>query len=116
MRRVQILLKADVNGPGWRDAKIAEAFGYQAQTIEHLRKRLVTEGFDNALDGKKRERPPSPRRLDGQGEAKLIATRLGNPRRLQQMDAASSGRRRRGVGGRGVDQSRNGSSNVKKMA
>lgn len=72
-------VKTDVNGPGWRDAKIAEAFGCRTQTIENLRKRLVTEGFEYALDGKKRETPPNPRRLDGQGEAKLIAMRLGKP-------------------------------------
>jgi hypothetical protein len=79
VRRAQILLKADVEGPGWSDAKIAEAFGCRTQTIEHLRKRLITEGFADALDGKKRETPPHPRRLDGQGEAKLIAMRLGKP-------------------------------------
>ena len=26
VRRAQILLKADANGPGWTDARIAEAF------------------------------------------------------------------------------------------
>jgi len=46
VRRAQMLLKADANGPGWRDAKIAEAFGCRTQTIENLRKRLVTEGFE----------------------------------------------------------------------
>ena len=79
VRRAQILLKADADGPGWSDSKIAEAFGCRIQTIEHLRKRLVTEGFELALDGKKRETPPNPPRLDGQGEAKLIAMRLGKP-------------------------------------
>ena len=28
-RRAQILLKADADGPGWPDAKIAEAYGAQ---------------------------------------------------------------------------------------
>ena len=79
VRRAQILLKADVEGPGWSDAKIAEAFGCRRQTIENLRKRLVTEGFEGALDGKQRATPPNPPRLDGQGEAKLIAMRLGKP-------------------------------------
>ena len=79
VRRAHILLKADVEGPGWTDAKIAEAFGCRRQTIENLRKRLVTEGFEQALDGKKRQTPPNAPRLDGQGEAKLIALRLGNP-------------------------------------
>ena len=44
--RAQILLKADVAGPGWSDAKIAEAFNCRVQTIENLRKRLATESFE----------------------------------------------------------------------
>jgi hypothetical protein len=78
-RRAQILLKADVDGPGWTDAKIAEAFDCRTQTIEELRKRLVLEGFEQTLDGKKRTEPPTPCKLDGEGEAKLIAMRLGKP-------------------------------------
>lgn len=78
-RRAQILLKADADGPGWSDAKIAEAFNCRVQTIEHLRKCLVTESFERALDGKKRPEPPTPCKLDGEGEAKLIARRLGKP-------------------------------------
>jgi hypothetical protein len=78
-RRAQILLKADADGPGWSDAKIAEAFNCRVQTIEHLRKRLVTESFERALDGKNRPDPPTPCKLDGEGEAKLIARRLGRP-------------------------------------
>ena len=38
-RRAQILLKADADGAGWSDVKIAEAFNCRVQTIEHLRKR-----------------------------------------------------------------------------
>ena len=79
VRRAQILLKADADGPGWTDAKIAEAFNCRVQTIENLRKRLVTEGFDLALEGKKRQEPATPPLLDGAGEAKLIAMRLGKP-------------------------------------
>ena len=79
VRRAQILLKADADGPAWIDAKIADAFNCRVQTIENLRKRLVTEGFDLALNGKKRENAPTRPKLDGQGEAKLIAMRLGKP-------------------------------------
>jgi Homeodomain-like domain len=78
-RRAQILLKADADGPAWPDLKIAEAFNCRVQTIECLRKRLVTEGFGLALEGKKRQEPPTPAKLDGVGEAKLIAMRLGRP-------------------------------------
>jgi homeodomain-containing protein len=78
-RRAQILLKADADGPGWSDVKIAEAFNCREQTIENVRKRLVTDSFELALNGKKRLEPPTPCKLDGEGEAKLIAMRLGKP-------------------------------------
>lgn len=79
VRRAQILLKADVNATAWTDAKISEAFNCRIQTIENLRKRLVTDGFELALHGKKRPDPPTMPKLDGEGEAKLIALRLGKP-------------------------------------
>ena len=78
-RRAQILLKVDADGPGWLDVRIADAFNCRVQTIENVRKRLVTEGFELALDGKKRREPPTPCKLDGEAEAKLIAMRLGKP-------------------------------------
>jgi len=78
-RRAQILLKADADGPNWPDAQIADAFNCRAQTVENVRKRLVTEGIELALEGKKRREPPTPFKLDGEGEAKLIAMRLGKP-------------------------------------
>jgi hypothetical protein len=72
-------LKADAEGPAWPDAKIAEAFGCRVQTVENLRKRLVTQGFEAAVERKPRATPPTPPKLDGEGEAKLIAMRLGKP-------------------------------------
>jgi homeodomain-containing protein len=77
VRRAQILLKADADGPNWTDAKIVEAFGCRRQTVEMLRERLVTAGFEEALHGKKK--PPRPNLLDGEQEAKVIAMRLGPP-------------------------------------
>ncbi len=79
VRRAQILLKADADGPAWIDVRIAEAFNCRVQTIENLRKRFVTESFELALDGKKRKTPPTQPLLDGRGEAKLISMRLGKP-------------------------------------
>ncbi len=79
VRRAQILLKADADGPAWTDATIAEAFNCRIQTIENLRKRLVTESFEFALNGKRRQTPPTQPLLDGKGEAKLISMRLGKP-------------------------------------
>jgi len=79
VRRAYILLKADADGPAWTDSKIAEAFDCRVQTIENLRKRLVTEGFELALEGNKRQQAPTPPKLNGKAEAKLIAMRLGKP-------------------------------------
>ena len=79
VQRANILLKADANGPNWSDAKIAEAFSCQTQTVENIRRRLVTEGLDVMLSRKKRKTPPRPKILDGKQEAKIIALRLGEP-------------------------------------
>jgi hypothetical protein len=79
VRRAQILLKADVNGPAWTDAKIAESIGCRTKTVENVRERLVTMGFEVTLNGKAREQPPRPNRLNGEQEAKVIAMRLGPP-------------------------------------
>lgn len=79
VRRAQILLKSDADGPNWTDQKIAEAFDCRRQTVENIRESLVTNGFEIALNGKKRETPPRKKLLDGDGEAKLIAMRLGSP-------------------------------------
>src|SRR5262249_16017747 len=58
VRRAQILLKADADGPNWTDHRIAEAFGCRRQTVENIRQRLVEHGFREALDRKMRETPP----------------------------------------------------------
>src|SRR5579862_8909205 len=78
VRRAQILLKADADGPAWTDAKIAEAFDCRTKTVENIRERLVREGFETTLNGKPRLKP-RPKLLDGEQEAKIIALRLGPP-------------------------------------
>ncbi len=79
VRRAQILLKADADGPAWTDKQIAEAFSCRTNTVENIRQRFVQEGFESALERKKRQTPPTEKLLDGEQEAKLIATRLGPP-------------------------------------
>lgn len=79
VRRAQILLRADVEGPNWTDSRIAEAFGCRIQTIEKIRQRLVESGLREALDRSKRKTPPVEKLLDGEQEARIIATRLGPP-------------------------------------
>jgi len=82
VRRAHILLKADADarhGPAWTDARIAEAYLCRRETVERIRQRLVESGFHETLDGKKRDKPPTEKLLDGKQEAKIIATRLGPP-------------------------------------
>ncbi len=79
VRRAQILLKADANGPSWTDVRISDAFFCRTQTVEKLRQRLVERGFNETLEGKKRATPPTAKLLDGRQEAKIIAMRLGLP-------------------------------------
>jgi transposase len=81
VRRAQILLKADVKVGAWSDSRIAEAFGCRRQTVEMLRQRFVERGFQETLEGKKRSTPPTAKLLDGEQEARIIATRLGSPPR-----------------------------------
>jgi hypothetical protein len=79
VRRAQILLKADAEGPAWTDARIAEAFGCRINTVENIRQRLVEFGFAQTLEGKQRAEPARPKCLTGDEEARIIATRLGEP-------------------------------------
>src|SRR6516225_12360075 len=79
VRRAQILLKADADGPNWTDHRIAEAFGCRTQTVENIRQRLVEHGFREALDRSRRKMPPVEKLLNGEQEAKIVATRLGAP-------------------------------------
>ena len=78
-RRAAIRLKADADGPAWKDAKIRESVGCRTRTVENVRQAFVLDGFEQALVRKKRKTPPPPKRLDGVGEAKRIAMRLGKP-------------------------------------
>ena len=79
VRRAQILLKADTDGPNWTDHRIAEAFGCRTKTVENIRQRLVERGFREAVDRSERRTPPVEKLLSGEQEARIIATRLGSP-------------------------------------
>jgi hypothetical protein len=79
VRRAHILLKGDADGLNWKDQDIADTFFCSRQCVENLRKRLVIEGFDVALHGKKRVQPSRQKILDGEQEATVIALRLGDP-------------------------------------
>jgi transposase len=76
----QVLLLADCSkhGPGWKDEAIAEACRVTVQTVENIRKRLVLEGLEMALNRKKQVRPSRQKILDGEKEAKVVATCCGS--------------------------------------
>lgn len=76
IRHAHILLKADA---GWKDAQIAEAFGCHVQTVYNVRRRFVEKGFSEALGRSERQEPPCQRKLDGAGEARLIALSCSQP-------------------------------------
>ena len=79
VRRANILLMADADGPAWTDTRIAEAYHCRRQTIEKLRQRLFQGDFGTVLNGEPRPEPPRAKVLDGVREAKVIALRLGVP-------------------------------------
>jgi Homeodomain-like domain len=74
-QRARVLLKADQaeGSPAWSDDRVAEFAEVSLSTVHRVRQQLVEDGFEAVL-----ERKPSPqrqyRKLDGVGEAKLIAT------------------------------------------
>ena len=79
VRRAQILLKTDADGPNWTDERIAEAYSCRTRTVERLRQRFAEQGFEEALNRVERQQPPVEKLLTGDQEARIIATRLGPP-------------------------------------
>ena len=79
LTHARILLKADCgpDGPAWTDPAISAALDVSIPTIERVRRTLVLEGFDAALQRK--PAPPRPRKLDGRQEAQLIALACSTP-------------------------------------
>lgn len=79
LRRAQILLKADADGPdAWGDARIGEAFGCSFMTVRRVRQQCVAEGLDATLY---RKRPTRRQycKLDGKQEARLITIACSTP-------------------------------------
>jgi transposase len=79
IRHAHILLKADAAGPAWTDAKIAESFAVSVNTVLGVRQRFVEQGLEAALNRKPQAHPSRAPRLDGEGEARLIALRCSAP-------------------------------------
>ena len=71
----RILLKADhaEAGPGWTDGAIAGALEVNLSTVRHVRRQFVQAGLAAALARKRPDRI-YPHLVDGDAEARLIAT------------------------------------------
>ncbi len=80
LMHARILLKADAaaGGPAWEDQRIAEALEVGRATVERVRQEFVEEGFDAALERRKPRRVYR-RKLDGDGEAHLVALACQEP-------------------------------------
>ena len=75
VKRAYALLAADENGDKrWTDQQIKQAYGLSIANTERLRERLVKEGVEIALNGKKRE-VFKEKIFTGEIEAQLIALR-----------------------------------------
>jgi len=74
LTRARILLKADED---WKDEQIVVALDTAVTTVERIRKRFVEGGLAKAL--KDDPRPGAKRKLDGRGEAYLIALTCSDP-------------------------------------
>lgn len=75
IRHAHILLKADAAGPAWTDARVAESFAVSVHTVWGVRQRFVEDGLEAALNRKPQAHPSRAPRLDGEGEARLMALR-----------------------------------------
>lgn len=76
--KAQVLLKADAGpeGSGWTDQQVAEALDVSVGHVHGTRQAYVEQGLEAALERKPRS-GHSPRKLDGDQEARLIALACG---------------------------------------
>jgi transposase len=79
IKHANILLAADENGPNLPSQEITKAFCCHLNTVSGICQRFVEQGLAAALDRKKRLTPPTPKKLDGRGEAQLIALACRKP-------------------------------------
>jgi transposase len=81
LAHARIVLKADAapGGPAWTDGRIAEAVEVSIDTVERVRQRFIEQGLEAALGRKPQDRPSRERKLDGRGEARLIALACSAP-------------------------------------
>ena len=80
-RRAQIWLQVDQGpeGPGLTDQQVAERLAVGRRTVERARQAWATQGLEAGLQAAANDHPRNPRRLDGRGEARLVALACGPP-------------------------------------
>lgn len=78
-QRSQAMLLCDEGsaGPGWKDQQVVEVVGVSTRSIESWRKQAIERGPLSLLERKSGS--GRPRKLDGDGEAQLIALACSEP-------------------------------------
>lgn len=80
LARARMLLKANQGegGAGWGDAAIAGALEVHPTTVARVRRQYVEQGLEAVLERKRPDRVYA-RKLDGAGEAHVIALACATP-------------------------------------
>ena len=80
LKRARVLLKTDEGkgGPAWSDERASEFAEVSLSTVHRVRQGFVEEGLEASLFRKQAE-GRLYRKLDGEGEAHLIATACSQP-------------------------------------
>ena len=76
--RILLLSDESQEGGAMKDEEIARVLKVGHATVERVRRRCVEEGMERAL-GRKEQENRRPKKLDGEGEAHLIALACSPP-------------------------------------
>lgn len=66
-------------GEGLKDPEIVERTGIPLRTLQRLRQRCCQVGPIEALERKRQQSPSRPRKLDGEGQARLTTLACSDP-------------------------------------
>ena len=111
--RILLLVDEAQEGGAMKDEQIAKALKVGSATVERVRRRCVEEGVEAAL-GRRQQVNRRPRKLDGEGEARLVAMACSKPPEGGPAGAATAGGPAGGVGDGGQHQHRNGATDTEK--
>ena len=76
--RILLLSDESPGEGGMKDEDVARSLQIGAATVERVRRRCVAEGIEAAL-GRRKQVNRRPKKLDGSGEAHLVALACGAP-------------------------------------